>query len=317
MEYKGIFLKQAIMRKVLISLIPITLFSVYLFGLRVLLVIIISNVFGLLTEYVMLRSIDSTKVKISEAVFVTSTLYALTLPPGVPIWVCTAGIIFGVLFAKMVFGGFGRNIFNPALVGRCFIYISFPAFMTNSWMKPFGGFPGGFAKFMNSEDAITNATPIYSFFQEGKVTGHLDLFIGNISGSIGETSFLLILLAAVYLIYTKTASHKIMFSSVLSFVGLSFILYITGVTKMDPLYGLMSGGVLFGIIFMATDPISAPKIESSKIIYGILIGSLTVVIRLFSVFTEGIMFAILIANVFASLIDLKTKEIKSKKVVTK
>lgn len=317
MNYKKFFIKQALMRKVLICLIPIIIFSIFLFGLRVLLLLAVSNIFGLLTEYVLLRSIDKKRVKITEAVFVTSSLFALTLPPGVPLWICAVGIVFGVLFGKMVFGGFGRNIFNPALVGRCFIYISFPSFMTNNWVKPFFSFPGGFVEFANKADAITRASPIYSFLHEGIPATYASLFTGNISGSVGETSFILILAAAVYLVYTKTASFRIMVSTALSSLVLSTILYITGVTGMNPIYAIMSGGTAFAIVFMATDPISAPKLEPSKIIYGVLIGLVAVVIRVFSIFTEGVMFAILIGNMFAPLIDLKVKEFKNKRAEIK
>ena len=311
---KNYFLNQAMMRKVIYSLIPIVLLSVYLFGLRVLLLLLVVNLFGLATEYIMLRVIDKKNIKISEAIFVSSVLYTLTLPPGCPYWVAILGIVFGVFFGKMVFGGFGRNIFNPALVGRCFIYVSFPAFMTNDWIKPFSEFPGGLVRYKNTMDAITSATPMIEFNSNGKATDYIDLFLGNISGSIGETSAILIILAGIYLILTKTASYKIILSSAITFIAFEAVLYFTKVVTYDPIRAFFSGGILFAIVFMATDPISAPKMNKSKIIYGIMIGAVAVIIRSFSLFTEGIMFAILISNVFVSLIDLKVKVLKSKGV---
>ena len=139
------------------------------------------------------------------------------------------------------------------------------------------------------------------------MTDHLRLFLGNISGSLGETCALIILVAAVYLIVSKTASWKIIVSCLASFVVFGSILYLTGVIAADPLFSILSGGFLFAAVFMATDPISAPKQEASKYIYGALIGVVAMIIRAFSIFTEGIMFAILIVNAFVPLIDRNIK----------
>jgi Na+-transporting NADH:ubiquinone oxidoreductase subunit B len=139
------------------------------------------------------------------------------------------------------------------------------------------------------------------------------MLLGNISGSLGETSALLILVAAIYLIVTKTASWKIIASSLASFTIFGTILYLTGVIQADPLFSLLSGGIMFAAVFMATDPVSAPKQETSKYIYGALIGIVAMIIRAFSLFTEGVMFAILIVNAFAPLIDRNIKSLKDKK----
>lgn len=203
-------MKQKIMRKVLLSLVPLLLFSTYLFGLRVLVLLAVVCLAGIITEYAILRYMNGKNVKVSEAVLVTGFLYTLTLPPAVPFWVAAVGIAFGVFFGKGVFGGFGKNIFNPALVGRCFIYVSFPTYMTIQWTEPFAGFPGGLLKYSGGVDAITSATPIIALKKAGEAADMLKLFLGNVSGSLGETSALLILIAAGYLIYTKTASWKIM-----------------------------------------------------------------------------------------------------------
>lgn len=315
-KLKDYFLKQKMMTRVLISLLPILLLSIYLFGLRTLALLAVVTITGILCEYGIMRLINGPKAKVSEAVLVTCLLFTLTLPPSVPYWVAMVGIAFGVVFGKCVFGGFGKNIFNPALVGRCLIYVSFPVHMTVAWSKPFSDFPGGLIKWSGGADALTSATPMLTFNKEGILTDYLRLFLGNIAGSLGETSALLIIVAAIYLIVTKTASWKIIVSTIGSFAVLGSILYFTGVIQTDPLFSVLSGGFLFAAVFMATDPISAPKQEVSKIIYGILIGVIALIIRSFSLFTEGIMFAVLIVNAFVPLIERNVKAYKSRKKVT-
>ena len=315
-KLKDYFLKQKMMTRVLISLLPILLLSIYLFGLRTLALLAVVTITGILCEYGIMRLINGPKAKVSEAVLVTCLLFTLTLPPSVPYWVAMVGIAFGVVFGKCVFGGFGKNIFNPALVGRCLIYVSFPAQMTIAWSKPFTTFPGGLIRWSGGADALTSATPMLTFNKEGIMTDYLRLFLGNIAGSLGETSALLIIIAAIYLIVTKTASWKIIVSTIGSFAVLGSILYFTGVIQTDPLFSILSGGFLFAAVFMATDPISAPKQEVSKIIYGILIGVIALIIRSFSLFTEGIMFAVLIVNAFVPLIERNVKAYKSRKKVT-
>lgn len=312
MDIKSLFQKQKIMRKVLISLIPILLFSIYLFGLRVLALLAVVSVAGILTEYLILRYSAGKNAKVSEAVLVTCILFTLTLPPALPFWIAAVGIVFGVFFGKGVFGGFGKNIFNPALVGRCFIYISFPAYMTVEWTRPFSSFPGGFLRYSGGIDAATSATPMIAAEKTGEATGLLNMFLGTISGSIGETSALLIIAAAVYLIITKTASWKIIASVTASFALINVIFYVLGGVTANPLFSLLSGGFLFAAVFMATDPISAPNNDKARIIYGILIGITAFVIRNYSIFTEGIMFAILIGNMFGPLIERNIRQLSQK-----
>lgn len=314
-QIKNVFMQQKVMTRVLFSLIPILLFSIYLFGLRVLPLLAVVTICGILSEYAIMRLINQEKAKVSEAVLVSCLLFTLTLPPATPYWVAIIGIVFGIVFGKGVFGGYGRNIFNPALVGRCLIYVSFPAHMTVAWTRPFTGFPGGFIRYSAGPDAMTSATPMDMLAAQGTVTPHLSLFWGGISGSLGETSALLIIAAAIYLILTKTAAWKIMVSCFASFAALSAVLYFTGLITADPLFSVLSGGFLFATVFMATDPISAPVQDKSKIIYGVLIGVLALVIRTYSLFTEGIMFAILIANIFVPLIDRHVKSWQSRKKV--
>ena len=304
---KSHFMHQKMMTKVLLSLIPIYLMSIYLFGWRVLVLLAVVTVAGSASEILVMRLVQKDKVKLTEACFVSCALFTLTLPPATPYWVAVVGIVFGIVFAKATFGGFGQNIFNPALVGRCFIYIAFPSFMTMGWLNPYSGFPGGFARFIGGPDLISEATPIAQL-SSGGTPALEDLIFGFTGGSLGETSAVLILLAGIYLAVTKTASWKIMVSTLGSAGILSAVLYLTGVTAVQPHYALLSGGLFFAAIFMATDPVSAPRDETSKWIFGVLIGTLTVVIRHFGTFVEGVMFATLIANAFAPLLDRNIRE---------
>ena len=310
------FQKQKLMTRVWVSLLPLLLFSIYLFGFRTLFLLAVVLATGIACEYAFMRLVTGDKTKVSEAVLVSCLLFTLSLPPATPYWVAMVGIAFGIIFGKAAFGGFGKNIFNPALVGRCMIYIAFPAYMTVNWSKPFTGFPGGLIQYSGGVDVMTMATPILDLNNQGIRAQTLDLFTGFIPGSLGETSALLILLAAVYLLVTKTASWKIMLGTAASFLIGGTILYATGTVEADPVFMLLSGGFLYGTVFMTTDPVSAPSHETAKWIYGILIGLTTLVIRSFSLFTEGIMFAILIANSFAPLIDRQVKLMSSKKKVT-
>lgn len=314
MQLSKYFTKQKMMRTVLYSLIPILLFSIYLFGWRVLLVLAASLISAFVGELFIMRMINGEKAKVTEAAFVTASLLTLTLPPTIPIWIVVVATLFGIIFGKAIFGGFGRNVFNPALVGRAFVYISFPVPMTVTWQKPYGGFPGGFLHWGNQPDMLTAATPMIDLDTVGSTAYSLwDLFIGLIPGSAGETSALLIMLAGAYLIYTKTASWKIMLSVAASGVAFSYLFLLLGAPGHNPLFLLFSGGFMFGTVFMATDPVSAPMKEPSKILYGVLIGFCTAVIRTFSLFTEGMMFAILIANSFAPLMDMMVKNWEAKR----
>lgn len=308
----NLFMKQKMMRTVIISLLPIVAASIYFYGWRTLILLAVVTVFGTLTEYYFEKT---RKKKVSEAVIVSCMLYTMTLPPTTPYWIAVVGIVFGIFFGKAVFGGFGRNVFNPALVGRAFVYVTFPEPLTISWVKVASGFPGGFAKYLTQPaDVVSQATPMLLFRDTGAMVSQSSLLFGNVPGSIGETSALLILLAGAYLLYKKVASWEIMAACVAGFVGLSSILYLGGNPQIpNPLYGLISGGFLFGIVFMATDPISSPKTREAKWVFGIIIGAVTVIIRGYALFAGGMMFAILIANTFAPIMDETVKTYKEYK----
>ena len=206
---------------------------------------------------------------------------------------------------KMAFGGFGRNIFNPALTGRAFIYISFGAFMTASWLEPFGGFPGGF--FALASDAVTKATPLGT-----GADSYISLLLGNISGSLGETSAILIIIGGMYLILKKTASYRIVLSGFIGMLIIQTALWIFRVNgALDPIRALLSGGFMLGIFFMATDPVSAAQTNEGRLIYGGLVGAISAIIRIFSIWSEGVMFAILLGNMFNPIIDYYIKQWKA------
>jgi Na+-transporting NADH:ubiquinone oxidoreductase subunit B len=300
-------LKQTIMNRVLYALAPLLLFSVYLFGWRVLAVVLVANIFAYLTEYLFIYKKKGGKV--TMAAFVTATLVAMTLPPTIPLWISAVAAVISIAFGKMVFGGFGSNIFNPAILGRTFVYISFPNQMTISWIKPFTGFPGGFTSWSGSKAMETGATILNQYRMGVEDLSSLTrAFLGFISGSLGETSALLIILAGVYLVITKTAKWQPILGIMASILLFNLIFY----PSTNPFYFLFSGGAMFGIVFMTTDPVSQPKGKILIWIYALLIGFLTVFIRRFSLFAEGFMFALLLTNSFMPLIDYAIESLSKK-----
>ena len=292
------FQKQAVMRRVLYALTPIAAFAVWLYGLRVLAVLAVSLAVGVLVEYLFEKKKGG---KVSEAVLVTATLFALSLPPGVPLWIVAIGIAFAVFMAKEVYGGFGRNIFNPAIAGRLFVYISFAGVLGNSFYEP-GNFGAAAGSLFGKVDAVTAVTPLAAL-RAGTQVPLLGLLTGIRPGSIGESSVILIVAAAIYLLVTKTAQWRLMMSTVIGGAVAAGILMLAGIPAALPLEALLAGSFLFVAVFMSTDPVSAPKKQPAQLVYGLLIGVVVVVIRTFSLFPEGTSFAILIGNTFASLFD--------------
>ena len=286
------FQKQPMMRKVIYSLVPVYIFALYCYGLRLIFLSLIVFSAGILIEYIM----EKKKGKgVSEACLVTSMLFVLSLPPRTPWWVALIGISFAILFSKEVFGGFGRNPFNPAIAGRLFIYISFPNIMTGSWSKP--------SLFSLHADSVSIATPL-AILKKGESIDILNLLTGLHSGSMGETSVILILIACIFLLITKTASYHIILSTTISALLLSSGLYLLKIPQaLPPIHALLSGSFVFVAVFMATDPISAPKKTVAKWIYGFIIGISIVIIRTFSSFPEGTSFGVLLGNTFACLLD--------------
>lgn len=305
------FMNQKAMVRVLYSLTPLIIFSIGTYGWRVLLLLLVSSSTGLLTEWIFKRK---TNKPLSKAVFVSAFLFTLTLPPRTPLWIAAIGMIFGILFARETFGGFGRNVFNPAAASRAFVYVSFVKYMTAQWSEPALPFMSGFTRYITDPiDVLAQSTPMLIFRESGIMAGYSNLFIGQVSGSLGETSAFLIVLSGIYLVYKKVAHKETIFSVLGGYLIMSTALFLAGLPQVpNPLWGLLAGGLLFGAVFMATDPVTSPKTFEGRIIYGLIIGSVTVIIRAFALFAGGIMFAILIANVFVPIIDLAVKSLKKR-----
>lgn len=305
-----LFLKQKVMLKVCYALSPLVVASIYLFGWRSLALLAVVFVFGIASEAIFVFKQEK---PVTSAVFVTCLIFCLSLPPLVPFWMAVIGIVAGVAIGKMAFGGFGQNTFNPAMVGRCFIYITFPTQMTNEWIEPLWGGAGGFAGWFSGPDAFTQATPMV-LLKEGEPVLLGRLFFGNTSGSLGETSVLLILLGGVYLIYTGAASYRLAGSCLLGGIVLSGVLHTLGVPNIpSPVMTLISGSFLFGSVFVVTEPVSGPKTKAGQWIYGFMIGGLTVVLRGFSNFSEGFMFSVLLMNAFVPVMDRAVRGLGRKK----
>ncbi|WGK68560.1 RnfABCDGE type electron transport complex subunit D [Candidatus Haliotispira prima] len=303
------FQKQPMMRKVLYALAPIALWSIYLYGWRSLAIILVSVIAGVLTEYLYLKYTDPKK-KVTEAVLVSSVLYAMGMPPALPLWMVPVGIILAVILAKMVFGGFGRNLFNPAITGRALMYLIFSGPMTSRWFTP-----GNFGMNFDGTASPTPLMQVRSGVDPSSLAGAdnswwTDLLLGLHSSSVGEGAIVLILLGAIYLLVTNTASWRLMLSGLIGFLipsilfGPQVLNVETLSPAIDPVVGTFSGSFLFVCVFMLTDPVSAPKKRPSLWLYGIIFGLVTVLVRYFAPsFPEGTSFGILIANVFAPWID--------------
>jgi Na+-transporting NADH:ubiquinone oxidoreductase subunit B len=295
-----LILWQKNMIRVLLGTLPLALSAIYFFGWRVLAMLAAANAAGFLAEYAFCRP---WKQPVSSAVFVTATLLVLSVTPALPLWMAVAGVVFAVVFGKMTFGGFGRNVFNPALTGRAFLYICFGAPMTALWFPAFSGLLGGLASYAPPFDAITTATP-GMLLKSGQMFPLADLFFGRTSGTIGGTSAVLALAGGLYLLITRTANFRIPVSGILGFLLMQTLLWKMGVPRAaDPLHAMLAGSFLVGIFFYATDPVSASQTDPGRWLFGALVGILSSLIGIFSVWPAGTMFAILLANMFAPITD--------------
>ncbi|MFC2026435.1 RnfABCDGE type electron transport complex subunit D [Chloroflexota bacterium] len=273
----------------LVLLLP-TGASIYYFGYNTLLVLTVSVVTAVLTEYLFKRLRRKAFVMDGSAV-ITGLLLALTLPPTIPLWMVALGSFFAIAIAKELFGGLGQNIFNPALAGRAFLQVSFPIPMT-TWIAPTGFSP----------DAVTSASPLSDVFswEAEKLSLYKELLLGNTSGSIGETMTLLILLGGILLIVLKIIDWRTPVAYIGAVAILSFAL------GQDAIFHLLSGGLMLGAFFMATDYVTSPINYRGRLIFGLGAGVLTVVIRLYGSMPEGVCFSILIMNALTPLIDRYT-----------
>lgn len=283
---------------VLIALVPAFLVSLYFFGLGALVVTVASVFFCVLFEYLIQKFLMKKEPTIYDgSAILTGVLLAFNLPSNLPIWIIAIGALAAIGIGKMSFGGLGNNIFNPALTGRIFLLISFPAQMT-TW--PLAG------QLMSYTDATTGAT-VLSLMNEGaldKMPALSDMLAGNMGGSLGEVSALALLLGMFYMLWKKIITWHVpvsIFVTVFVFTGIMHL--VNPVQYANPFVHLLSGGLMLGAIFMATDYVTSPMSKSGMIVYGVGIGILTTVIRLFGSYPEGMSFAIFIMNGVTPLIN--------------
>jgi len=286
------------MSMVIISLAPCILAGLYFFGLRFIAIVVVSYAAGLTVEliFAIVR-----KEGINEGFFVTGILFPLIMPPNVPLWMVALGVVFGVFIGKEIFGGTGRNLFNPALLGRCFLALGFPRVMSSSWGSPGTGLTGNLLSY--NIDSVTTATPL-ALAKQGEVVSLLEMFLGNISGCVGETSAIAVLAGGIFLLFTRVANWRSVVSTLGSFAVLAGILHYSQPERFGRVeWHLCAGGLLFGAFFMATDPVTGPVTNTGKWFYGAVIGATTVLIRNFTGYVEGVTFAILLGNIVAPIID--------------
>ena len=281
--------------------------DIVLYGLvKVLPLYVVAYLVGLGIEFV---SAQIQGHEVNEGYLVSGMLIPLIVPVDVPLWMLAIAVAFAVIIGKEVFGGTGMNIWNPALLTRAFLFFSYPSKMSGDTI-----WTGGVTRFMNEGvayqagnglvDGFSGATPLADPTLNNLAPKFMDMVIGTIPGSVGETSVIAILLGAILLIWTGVASWKIMVSSVIGGLAIGYLGYAVGATELPGYYQLVMGGFLFGTVFMATDPVTSAQTECGKWIYGFLVGALAVTVRIWNPgYPEGMMLAILLMNTFAPLID--------------
>ena len=291
------------MMGVFIALVPAYLVALYFFGLGALVISLTAIFSCILFEYLIQRFILKGTITITDgSAALTGLLLAFNLPSNLPVWLVVMGSLVAIGVAKMSFGGLGNNPLNPALVGRVFLLISFPAQMT-SWPKPIPWNPAYL-------DAVTAATPLAILKgQNPDIPSTLDLFLGNMGGSLGEVSALALLIGLAYLLIRKIITWHIPISILFTVFVFTGILHYANPDAFigTPLFHLLTGGLMLGAIFMATDYVTSPMIYRGMLIYGVGIGIITVIIRVFGSYPEGVSFAILIMNAFTPLINKYVK----------
>jgi electron transport complex protein RnfD len=313
-----------IMYGVVYAMIPALLVSIYFFGLGAIKVILISVIACLLFEFLVQKYLIKGPTTITDgSAIITGILLAFNVPSNLPVHIIIIGAFVSIVIGKMSFGGVGKNIFNPALVGRVFLLISFPVQMT-SWPVPKALFAGGLT------DAVTGPTPLGALKEELKKEGasvqdimekgityidngkevtyripeYVDQLMGNMGGSLGEISAIALIIGAIYMLFRKIITWETPTAYIGSVVLFSGILWMIDPTiYVDPLFHLITGGMMLGVFYMATDMVSSPMSSKGQLIFGAGAGILTILIRVFGAYPEGVSFAILIMNAFVPLID--------------
>lgn len=312
-----------IMFAVIFALLPSLALSLYFYGIGALVVTVVAVFFAVLFEWIIVKVFLKKEPTIWDgSAILTGLLLAFNVPSNLPIWIIIIGALVAIGVGKMSFGGLGQNPFNPALVGRVFLLISFPVQMT-SWPIP------GTSRLVNWHffpkdpqalvDGYTGATSL-GVMKEGikngdamsgimdKIPSHMEMFYGLMGGSLGEISALLLILGGIYLLWRKVITWHIPVSIIVTTVIFSGIFWgLKPESYADPLFHLLTGGLMLGAIYMATDYSSSPMSNTGKIIFGVGIALLTIIIRNWGAYPEGVSFAILIMNAFVPLIDRKFK----------
>ena len=302
-----------IMGEVLLALLPVMAAALYFFGISALLVVLSACAGACLVEW--MTNVGGWRLGTLKdgSALLTGVLLAFTLPPAIPLWMAFLGGAVSIGLGKAIWGGLGRNMFNPALVGRAFLQASFPI-ATTTWTAPGGGFfeipASTFAPpfFKSATDVVSSATPLGLAKFQGEVTSAVEVFWGNTGGSLGETSAAVLVLAAAYLILKKTFDWRLCVSTVASvgvFAGIMWL--VNSEAYPPPGFMVLSGGLLFGAVFMVTDPVTSPLSKKGAWIFGIGVGFLVVLIRLFGGLPEAVMYAILLMNAATPHIDRYTQ----------
>lgn len=298
-----------IMQDVCIALIPASLFGIYNFGLRALLVILTTVLACTVTEYVYCRMM---KMKVNPGDYsdvVTGLLLALNLPASIPLWMAVLGGVFAILIVKMLYGGLGQNFMNPALAARVFLIISFPAQMSNFVVEKIAS--PSFLHYVNSGavalDGVTGATPLAAV-KAGETVDLFQLLVGNHGGTIGETSALALLIGAGYLLYRRVINLRIPLTYIITTALFVAVFGGQGWDINFILGHVLGGGLILGAFYMATDYVTCPSSKKGHIVFGICLGLLTGIFRVFGQNAEGVSYAIILGNLLVPLIDKVTRQ---------
>lgn len=303
---KGRETVSSIMWNVVIALMPAVFASIWFYRMHAVVLYLTCVITCLLTEALMCY-LRKRKLSIGDgSAVITGLLLAMCLPPSLPVYAAGIGSVVSIALGKAIFGGLGFNIFNPALVGRAFLLASYPVLMTN-WVAPhFSGVLASATPY--AVDAVTSATPLALAKYSGEVTSYLSLFLGNVSGSLGETSKIALIIGAVYLRYKKIIDWRLPVSYIGTVVILGSIYYFFNPeTVFTPLFHVISGGLILGAFFMATDMVTTPVTQRGKVIFGLGAGFIVFIIRIFGGLPEGVMFSILFMNALTPLINRYTR----------
>ncbi len=289
---RGNFKTSRLMLDVVIALMPAVGVGIARFGMRALVIIVLSVFSAVAAEFLYCVFLKKRLTVIDASAIVTGLLLSLTLPVSAPLWMPLAGSAFAILFAKMLFGGLGQNIFNPALIGRAFLMLIYPV---------------GITRYAAAPDAVSQATPLHKMVMPAlPEESVLDMFLGFCPGSIGEISALALLIGFAYLLVRKVISWRIPVFVMGAAAALSLVFSKAGSPIQWMLYTLFSGGLMLGAIYMATDYATSPVTAKGQMLYGALIGSLIVLFRYFGIYPEGVTYAILLSNALVWVIDRYT-----------